>query len=70
MDGCTCHLSPPCSFCTSLDKEEMEAYINGGIDALEKLRIQRAEKSQEILFQDVEETVGIYNKGIIENESR
>lgn len=35
--GCTCHLSPPCTFCTEMTEEEFEAYESGGRDALEKL---------------------------------
>jgi hypothetical protein len=27
---CTCHLSPPCAWCTSLDEVETEVYAAGG----------------------------------------
>jgi hypothetical protein len=33
--GCTCHCgNPPCSFCTSLNEEELDIYINSGIPDL------------------------------------
>ncbi len=32
--GCSCHIAPPCSFCTSLTEEEGEQYWAGGIKAL------------------------------------
>lgn len=27
---CTCHISPPCNFCISLDEDEIDAYLSGG----------------------------------------
>jgi len=38
MDGCSCHINPPCSFCTSLNEEEAEAFYSGGMKALEESR--------------------------------
>lgn len=35
---CSCHLNPPCSFCTSLNEEEANVFANGGAKALEKYR--------------------------------
>lgn len=37
-DECTCHISPPCDFCTSLTEEEVGAYASGGIHAVLKMR--------------------------------
>lgn len=37
-EGCSCHISPPCSFCTSLTEEEADVYAKGGLDALRKYR--------------------------------
>lgn len=34
---CSCHISPPCSFCVSLSKEEVDIYANDGIDGLKSL---------------------------------
>jgi len=39
LDGCTCNVNAPCNFCTSLDEEETEIYIHGGLSALRKYRI-------------------------------
>jgi len=38
MDGCSCHINSPCSFCTSLTEEEAEAFCSGGMKALEEYR--------------------------------
>lgn len=38
LDGCSCHLNPPCSFCLSLNEEEANVFANGGAKALEKYR--------------------------------
>ena len=35
--GCSCHINPPCSFCTSMTEEEAVIYWNGGIRGLKKL---------------------------------
>jgi hypothetical protein len=32
--GCSCHLSPPCSFCTLLNEEELEIYLREGVHGL------------------------------------
>ena len=32
--SCSCHVSPPCSFCVSLSEDEAEAFANGGFDNL------------------------------------
>lgn len=38
MDGCSCHLNAPCSFCTSLTEEESEVFWSDGMIGLEKYR--------------------------------
>lgn len=39
-DGCTCHISPPCNWCTSLTEEEAELFAQGGEAAVHKHREQ------------------------------
>lgn len=39
-EGCSCHLHPPCAFCESLNEAEAEAFLNGGADAVWRLRDQ------------------------------
>jgi len=35
--GCSCHITPPCSFCTSMDEEECEVRWADGMDGLVRL---------------------------------
>ena len=35
---CTCHIAPPCSFCTSMTEEEANIFASGGLDALRQYR--------------------------------
>lgn len=35
---CTCHIAPPCSFCTSMTEEEANIFASGGLDALRRYR--------------------------------
>lgn len=44
MNGCSCHISAPCSFCESLTEEEAEVYYSGGLDALEKYQQNKKDK--------------------------
>lgn len=46
LDGCSCHISPPCSFCTSLTEEEVEALNTGGMKELNLLRRQFREAEE------------------------
>jgi hypothetical protein len=39
--GCSCHIIAPCSWCAELTEEEADAYWNGGIVAVQKLRRER-----------------------------
>lgn len=32
--GCSCHINPPCGWCTSLTEEEVEIYAVYGVDAV------------------------------------
>ena len=43
--GCSCHLNPPCTFCVSLDEEERDAYIDGGVPAIRALLRRREEQA-------------------------
>lgn len=38
MHECTCHIAAPCDFCLSLTEEEVDAFANGGLQAVRKLR--------------------------------
>lgn len=47
-DGCSCHISPPCGWCTSLTEGEASAYYSGGREALDAYRLTPAyEKEKE-----------------------
>lgn len=48
LDGCSCHISPPCDFCISLTEAEYEAYLAGGVDAVERLRNTDEPSSEDI----------------------
>ncbi len=37
VGGCSCHINPPCSFCTTMTEQEADAYDQGGMDALHAL---------------------------------
>ena len=37
VDGCSCHLNPPCTFCTEMTEDEANAQWNGGMDELRAL---------------------------------
>lgn len=37
-EECTCHINPPCSFCTSMNEEEANVMANSGLDALRRYR--------------------------------
>jgi len=39
--GCTCHISPPCGFCTSLTEEEVDVFVERGAEAVLALRRER-----------------------------
>ena len=41
--SCSCHITPPCDWCTSLDEYEADAFANGGREALEELWSKREE---------------------------
>lgn len=41
---CTCHISPPCGFCTSLTEEEVDVFCNHGAQAVLNLRREREEQ--------------------------
>jgi hypothetical protein len=44
--ACSCHINPPCSFCTAMDEEEADAYWSDGIEGLETLWDQRDESAE------------------------
>lgn len=35
--GCSCHISPPCSFCDAMNEAEVDAYVGGGMTGLTAL---------------------------------
>jgi len=37
-DECSCHINPPCSFCTSMNEEEANIMANSGLEALRRYR--------------------------------
>ena len=43
---CSCHISPPCSFCESMDEEESDALWAGGMPALVALWNERDELAE------------------------
>ena len=40
---CSCHINPPCAFCVSLTEEEAEIFMNQGMEALKKFRLENEE---------------------------
>ena len=44
---CSCHLSPPCSFCESMNEQEADARWNGGVEGLEAFWAEQDEKMME-----------------------
>lgn len=53
---CTCHVNPPCGFCTSLSVEEVEAFAAGGLEGLQKYRNEKAADCSDI-------NQGLYDEG-------
>lgn len=47
LDGCTCHLSAPCSFCESLTEEEADIFWRGGMAALLEHRRKKDDAADE-----------------------
>lgn len=44
LEECTCHISPPCAFCTSLSEEEVDIYESGGSKAVAEFRARPLEQ--------------------------
>lgn len=42
--GCSCHISPPCGFCTSLTEEEANVFAERGAKAVLDMRREREEQ--------------------------
>ena len=36
-DECSCHINPPCSFCTSMNEEEANIMANSGLESVTRL---------------------------------
>ena len=47
---CTCHISPPCGFCTSLTEEEVDVFIERGARAVLDMRREREEEPKEMPY--------------------
>ena len=57
--GCTCCISPPCSFCLALDEEQADAYASDGVSGVRALIARREEQEADRDLPTIEEADAI-----------
>ena len=44
LEGCSCHINPPCDFCTSLTEQEYDIWQKSGLNGLRKFLLEKEEE--------------------------